>query len=209
MVYDKIWDKIHGSRGWLTYPDHSMVGWVMNTYINGKENKKVRILDFGCGQGTSMIFLAANGGIPRDRIDIEATGLDGSVSALYKLQQNLDAHNLKATVVCSDMAKTPFENGYFDAVIDMVSVCMNSNYIEIYNEVHRILKPGGGFLSKVPSDDCTQKLFENRGHTEFFTKEKIHQALDDKFKLNIWSERIENEAGTQKLNHWIIDGLRL
>lgn len=200
MIFDPVWEKIHSERQWLSVPQEEMVFWVGNYYINGKYTESIRVLDIGCGQGASTFFLAVN--------KLKVTALDGSASALKKLEQSLKEQNLRADLVCGEMSKMAFPDGYFDAVIDIASICMNENCKEIYDEVARVLKPGGGLFSVVPSTDSDKTLFLGKGPITFFEPNQIKLCLMDNFHMSINYKCVEPEDKSKRVSHWLIVAVR-
>jgi ubiquinone/menaquinone biosynthesis C-methylase UbiE len=200
-MIDPVWDHIHASRGWLTYPNQEMTKWVQFHYLlSTKETRKpneIRILDLGCGQGASTIFLANCG--------FDTVAIDGSLSAIVKMKQNLQFHGFSVETVCCDMKSIPYPDEHFDAVIDIVSICHNTNYKDIYNEVFRVLKPGGGLFSAVPAQDTSRDIWEPYGVAVFFSQKMIEEALSEKFLVELSYKTVISFSHNKRLSHWIIE----
>lgn len=144
MSWDPIWEKIHKSREWGRYPSEPLIRFIFQNFPNIQNLEKVRILELGCGVGANLWFLVREG--------IHAYGIDGSSSAISKARQRLDSEcpNWHGELISGDFTKLPYQDNYFDAVIDIESVTHNSfeDSVSIYSEAFRVIKPGGKIFSQ-------------------------------------------------------------
>jgi len=78
-----------------------------------------------------------------------AFGIDGSKEGTRLCLKMLKHWNVSANIVIGDMRFLPYEENYFDAVVDIVSLqhLTFSQHIRVYSEVARVLKPQGHFFS--------------------------------------------------------------
>ena len=76
-------------------------------------------------------------------------GLDGSAIALEQARTRLTSEDLDAEYTHGDAMNMPFEADQFDAVIDIECLYANtkSDTLEIIDEIHRVLRPGGLLFS--------------------------------------------------------------
>ncbi len=76
--------------------------------------------------------------------DFDAFGADFSEAAVDYVRVNLCDQ-----VFCADALDLPYGDAFFDAIIDRCSLQHNapSAIRRIHREVHRVLAPGGRFLS--------------------------------------------------------------
>lgn len=138
-----------------------------------------RSLDMGCGD------------IPRNPFDAdEVFGVDVR-------------ENLEGNIKCADLAldPIPFEDEYFDYITayDFIEhiprvVYINcdtskkpvrrNSFVELMNEVYRVLKPGGLFLSITPAYPHGV-AFRDPTHVNFITDETFPLYFDDQ---NRWSK---------------------
>lgn len=109
------------------------------------------VLDFGCGYGT----LAVN--FPDD---IEYTGIDFSEGMLSFAPEK----SLNVNFVCQDFHDLPFEDKSFDVVVANESL-FYGDVAEAHSEIHRVLKDGGRFYSKMP-------LYQ-----DFFSSDSFNESL--------------------------------
>jgi ubiquinone/menaquinone biosynthesis C-methylase UbiE len=97
-----------------------------------------RVLDLACGHGRHSARLARRG--------FAVTGLDNSAQSLVLARESAP----EAEFVEGDMRELPFEDGSFDAVINMFTAFGYFDHEEedawVLHEVARILRPTGAFL---------------------------------------------------------------
>lgn len=111
-----------------------------------KKNRRLRILDLGCGAGRHQIYIAKQG--------FEAHGTDISETGLYTTKERLKRQRLKAFLVKCDMKMLPYRDSCFDAVICLHTVYHQNlkGIQETLSETRRILRKKGllliNFLSK-------------------------------------------------------------
>jgi ubiquinone/menaquinone biosynthesis C-methylase UbiE len=90
-----------------------------------------RILDIGCGSGSTVELLMQKG--------FQAVGVDHSELLLStKKNQGLDL-----PLVCSWGKSLPVASGYWDAVLSECSLSAMSNLEVVLSECWRVLRPGG------------------------------------------------------------------
>ena len=91
-----------------------------------------RVLDVGCGVGTTAAFL-------QDRFRVAAMGVDASSQLLAEAQKGHPALPL----VRGDGAGLPFASGLFSAVFCECVLSLLENQTRALAEFHRVLCPGG------------------------------------------------------------------
>lgn len=147
--FNPIWEKIFSHRNPSYYPFDNVVSFVFRNYPKDKPKSEINILEVGCGGGNNMLFLAREG--------FNAFGIDGSSQALDIAKKRFREAGLSATFINGDFTDLPFEDGFFDIVIDRCSiVCVNKiNGQKAINQVHRVLLPKGKFFFNPYSDQHT------------------------------------------------------
>jgi len=129
-----------------------------------------RVLDAGCGVGGTVIWLA-------QEYDIQVVGLTNCEShvALATEQARQRGVGDRALFHYGDFMQMPFEENYFDAVLNHETYCYAADKPAYLKEVYRVLKAGGrwqavdGFLTdkKLSERDHTIHADMQRGwHTE-------------------------------------------
>lgn len=96
------------------------------------------VLDAGCGVGGSSIWLAQN----RDCVVTGITPVESQVrDALYNARKQ--SVGKQTSFVLADYTQAPFEEGSFDVVWALESVCHAKQKLAFYQEAARLLRPGG------------------------------------------------------------------
>lgn len=148
--FDNEWEKIHASQEWGKYPSENVIRFIARNYYS-KDRLKTRILDFGCGAGSNTWYLAKEG------FDVYA--FDGSVSAVEKTKKRLKEEKLNGgeNIIVCDALELPYEEEYFDCVIDNAVVYANTyaNINLMYSNIYRILKTDGKLFSVVFTTETT------------------------------------------------------
>jgi len=103
-------------------------------------NKKLKILDLGCGEGHLTGVISQNQ-------DHEVYGLDYSISAIEYANKNFTGIDF----VVADAYQPPYEDNYFDVVI-----CNNiwehvPDPLSLLNQITRVINPGGLLIISTPS----------------------------------------------------------
>ncbi len=101
-----------------------------------------KILDAGCGFGVTDILLSHY--FPESEI----TGIDLSKTLLQHADMLLQKSNVENRVKFkrADVHKIPFENNTFNAVLSINMVHLVDNPVKMFNEIERVLHPGGYLL---------------------------------------------------------------
>ena len=134
-----VWEKQYRERGFNSqreYPNESLIAFVKRNFKSGD-----KILELGCGSGANIWFLGKEGR--------EVYGIDYSETGIEYCKKMLDKWGTKAKLTIGDIKKLPYEDNYFDAIVDVVSVqhLKFSEHLGCLQEVHRCLKRGGKFFS--------------------------------------------------------------
>jgi len=99
-------------------------------------------VDLGSGRGNDVIKLADEVG--------EAGyvyGIDISEGMIAKAQANIQKFEVKnAEIIKAELERLPLEENLVDLIISNCTINHASNKLAVWQEVHRILKPGGRFV---------------------------------------------------------------
>ena len=151
--YIEHWDEKFSSREWGKYPPEELVRFIGRNYKNTQRDE-VRILEVGCGPGANLWFLHREG--------YQVAAIDGSESAVKQAGERLERENsalnsLKADLKTGNFSTLPWDDSSFDVVVDVFAIYANTTSVieQTLAEVHRVLKPGGRFFSKVWGTKCT------------------------------------------------------
>lgn len=104
------------------------------------------------GGGNNTWFLAREG--------FHAFAVDGSKAALSLASRKLRKEKLKADFKQANFMNLPFQDNYFDAVIDEYSTEANtfSDIKTIFREILRVLKPQGKYFGLMLSSECKELM---------------------------------------------------
>ena len=104
-----------------------------------------RLLDVGTGSGLQLRV------IHHLRPNVELYGLDLSAEAIRVARANLQ--DLAVDLRQGSIERTPYDDGFFDVVTCANSMSYWEHPAACFDEIHRILKPGGVALLFEPQKD--------------------------------------------------------
>ena len=181
------WEKIHREKNWGAYPSEHIIRFVARNYYS-RDRQNTKILDFGCGTGANAWYLAREG--------FDTYAFDISESAIKKMLEKFENENLKINAKAMDGLCLDYQDDFFDAVIDNVSIQSNNiNDIKLmYGKVYDMLKVGGKFITVVFNKETTgygtgrevepgtyegikKGLLQGIGYRHFFEKEELFNIL--------------------------------
>ena len=96
-----------------------------------------QVLEISFGTGYLMTQLAAC---------YEAYGLEYNQTFLSMLKDKLTRQGLTAHTCGGDVLDLPFEDGFFDSIINTMAFTAYPDGIRAMSEIHRVLKPGGRLI---------------------------------------------------------------
>jgi len=139
--WDPVWESVFRAQEWGKYPPEHAIRFVARNWYGAPNRKAVRLLDLGCGPGACTWYMAREG--------FSVSAIDGSSTAIERLQARLREEGLSADAQVGDYLGLPWPDATFDGVVDNVSLCCNTyqNCVAAVAEVRRVLKPGARFLS--------------------------------------------------------------
>jgi ubiquinone/menaquinone biosynthesis C-methylase UbiE len=99
-------------------------------------------VDLGCGPGYLVVELA------RQSPDLRVVGVDLADEMLAEGRRNADRSGLGERVAFrhGDAAQIPYPDGSLDLVVSTLSLHHWSEPVAVFDEVARVLRPGGSFL---------------------------------------------------------------
>lgn len=134
------------------------------------KNRKLKILDAGCGPGAALLYLSFFG---------DVTGVDISDEALKFARK-------RGKVKKGDISSLPFEDESFDLVtsLDVLYHQWVKDNTRALFEVKRVLKKGGIFLLREPAYDWFRSSEDIVDFTKHrFTKSEIEKELSKSFNI--------------------------
>lgn len=137
------------------------------------------VLDVGCGTGNFSLKLA--------QLGCEVTGIDMSREMLALAQRKISETELKVVFQYMDVYDLKFPDNHFDGVFSMAAFEFIQEPQRAYNEMFRVLKPGGSLLiGTINLDSKWGELYLSKGsqknsvfkHATFMTMGEL-KGLDD------------------------------
>lgn len=121
--------------------------------------KGEKVLDIGCGTGNFSIKLAEKGA--------EVVGIDVSEPMLAKARKKAENKNLNIKFYKKDVTNLDFADNSFDAVFSMAAVEFIDNLEKAFNEIKRVVKPGGKILlGTITKDSEWGKIYQKQAEKE-------------------------------------------
>ena len=145
-TFDPIWEEKYSSGHMERYPWDSVVSFVFKNLPRDRPRSAVRILEVGCGTGSNLWFASREG--------FNVAGVDGSESAINAAKLRFKEEGLEGDLRVADFTSLPFEDDYFDLVIDRGALlCCGFSMCKLaISEIHRVMKKGGRFFFNPYSD---------------------------------------------------------
>lgn len=104
-----------------------------------------RVLDIGAGYGGSARYLAKELGY--EVVCLNLSEVQNERNRQFNREQGLDD---KIDVVDGNFEELPFKDGEFDVVWCQDAILHSGNRFKVFEEVNRVLKPGGEFIFTDP-----------------------------------------------------------
>jgi SAM-dependent methyltransferase len=139
--WDPAWERVFREQEWGKYPPEHVIRFVARSFYGASDRRAVRLLDLGSGPGACTWFMAREG--------FSVSAIDGSPTAVARLQARLGGEGLAADARVGDFVTLPWPDATFDGVVDNGALCGNRFEAcrAAVEEVRRVLRPGGAFLS--------------------------------------------------------------
>ncbi|HUH59522.1 MAG TPA: class I SAM-dependent methyltransferase [Candidimonas sp.] len=137
---------MHAQR---SYPNEALIQFIASRYFARSitERQHIRVLELGCGSGANLWMLAKEG--------FDVYGLDSSSEALTLAMDHLSSKwGVTASVLQGSFTELPYNDGFFDVVVDVVSLqhlSLTDSSLAL-DEIVRVLRPGGEYFSYRLSD---------------------------------------------------------
>jgi ubiquinone/menaquinone biosynthesis C-methylase UbiE len=165
------WEKISRKKGDLQ-GHFSVLPKIKKAVVVFRNKGYRRILDLACGTGRHALFLAKQG------FELYATDMAGTALKMAREKAgNLGLNNIHFQE--HDMRSIPFADGFFDAAVCTLAIHHGTaaQIQKTVDEIHRVLKPGGTFITDMPSVDTDRRatVQEIEKNTYLF----VHSDMED------------------------------
>jgi ubiquinone/menaquinone biosynthesis C-methylase UbiE len=198
--WNKIWEKVFQTHEWGKYPPEELIRFIAKNFYKTPDREAIRILDLGCGTGACTWYLAREG--------FSAYGMDGSKTAIEKARQRFREDHLKGEFIVGDFIRIPFQDKFFDSVIDVCSIQHNRPRFakEVASEVYRVTKPGGKLFSMLTATGTWKRPSVGQGYVHHYKLSEVKRLFKNFKVLGIEkSERTYNNR-KKKVIHWVVSG---
>ena len=138
----------------------------LRTLVHGK-----RVLDIGCGVGDWCCLSVQYGAATVEGFDIQ--------EEMVKLAKQATSHLDQVHIQVGDVANMPYDDASFDVAISLFVTCNLSPeaYAKHFQELYRVLAPGGEVILLVPTDHCNSRLYTKIGADPATVENDIAQIL--------------------------------
>lgn len=172
-----LWERLHKNPHFCpVYPHDRTIKFVFDNFSKS-EASRFKILDFGCGAGRHLIFLAENG--------YRAYGADVSRQGILVAKQRLWDRKLKAELKILLGDKPAYLDNYFDGIVCFgVLYYLSGKILDVVvPELKRVLKSGG------------KAFFVIRSKKDYRINHSIAIGNGDYKIIGDKESRVGNEAG--------------
>jgi len=218
MVWDEVWEKTFNSQEWGKYPNEELIRFIARNFYKVKDRKIIKILEVGCGPGANIWYLAREG--------FCVYGIDGSITAIKKAKNRLnrEVKDWFGDFRVGDIVTLPFDEQFFDAVIDVECLYCNSikDLDRILDEIKRVLKPKGMFFSLTLATGCwgdetgekvgynayytTEGPMKEKGFARFTSRKDIKEFYGKNFEIVSLYQTIKYFSDIdKKMKEWVIE----
>ena len=189
VIYRSVWDE-DGSVHWGLFDDTTGTDFLKGcenlnrTMVEkGRIDQASKVLDLGCGNGTTAIWLANRSGGNVTGIDLSgvrvANALDKRTTLPEGLQERVSFEKASAT-------ELPFSDGTFTHVWSQAVIYHVPDKRKVISEVYRVLGDGGIMVfddlvrpKREISEDAQTYVYDRLLFDTEFTFESYQQALKD------------------------------
>ena len=220
-MWNNVWEDVFNRQAWGKYPAEPLIRFIAKNYFSS-DRSDINILELGCGPGANLWFFAREG--------FSFFGIDGSASAIQQAAVRLDADcpdwRIRGRIETGDITEISLEDESYNCAVDNECVyCMPfSQSCEIYQNVWRILKPGGklfirtfatdswgyGSGRQIESDyyECTEGPLANKGYSRFTSESQIKILLSPFRQISIEKTSMSHLNQTREVVEWIIEATK-
>lgn len=194
------WDVVHKSREGAKYPDTELVRFMAKNYYVAEDRSRIKVLEIGCGTGANLWYILREGFSP--------TGVDGSEFALKQAMKRFEptyAPLFHLGDILETLRSIPDESR--DVIVDVEAVYANtfSDAKFIYNECHRVLKPGGKMFIKTFADGTEIDALDET-YVRLTKFGEIKPLLSKFSGLSIFKHQRETTKGL--IVEWVIEATK-
>jgi ubiquinone/menaquinone biosynthesis C-methylase UbiE len=204
-IYRSVWDE-DGSVHWGLFDERTGNDFLKacanlnRTMVEkGRIGQDSTVLDLGCGNGTTAIWLAGQSGGRVTGIDLSGVRIDNANATLQQESSEVQARTAFHKASATDL---PFEEGAFTRAWSQATIYHVPDKEAVLREVYRVLAPGGAFVF----DDLTKPNPEIGEDARKYVYDRL--LYDTDFSFNSYQEALK-DAGFQVVEaHDLSDHLK-
>lgn len=223
MSWDPVWENVYRSRAWGQYPGEDVIRFVKRRFSQAVDASAVRVLEVGCGSGANLWFMAREG--------LCVHGVDRSETAVRLARERLDREctgwrDCGAKVELGDLLALPYEDGYFDFVLDVVAVCYCGfeEAQSAYAELARVTKRGGSLFSRTFARGCwgegtgepagrggwvcAEGPLKELGATRFTDAGEVPELFRGWSLASVEHSMLTMDGGRHEIRHLLVEGTK-
>ena len=131
--------------------------------------------------------------------DADITCLDYSEDMLVQAKAKFEVNHIEQVkTIQGDVGNLPFDNDTFDIVLSMNGFHAFPDKEKAYDEVYRVLKPGGKFIScfyicgqSMISDTLVKYVLSKKGWftPPFETRDSLRARLEKNYKIELYESK--------------------
>ncbi len=173
----KIWENQYkAGKQIMSYPYGELPSYIFKKYGKHTNKSTLKVLEVGSGTGNNLWFFAREG--------FQTYGIEISKTGVQTAKILLKDEALKAKIICGSFTNlSEFEDNFFDLVLDRHALysVSSADFSRALDEIYRVLKKGGHFLSFMYSDEseCIRygKKIEDNTYNNFTKGPFVHSGM--------------------------------
>ena len=190
-IYQTVWDE-DGSVHWGLFDDSTGVDFLracanLNRIMvdKGRIGQDSRVLDLGCGNGTTAIWLAGHSGGRVTGIDLSGVRVDNALNKRADqeppLQERLAFEKASAT-------ELPFSDDTFTHVWSQAVIYHVPDKRKVLSEAYRVLAPGGIMVF----DDLVRPKREITPDAQTYVYDRL--LFDTEFSFQSYQQALKDQG---------------
>ena len=186
-IYRAVWDE-DGSVHWGYFDDTTGTDFLKGCanldrimVEKGGIDTEARVLDLGCGNGTTAIWLAKNTGCHATGIDLSGVRIDNAKADRERQEPALRERLAFEKASATDL---PFSEGRFNRVWSQAVIYHVPDKRTVLKEVYRVLEKGGIFVF----DDLLKPHREVSADAQTYVYDRL--LFDTEFSFESYQEAL-------------------
>ena len=190
-IYRAVWDE-DGSVHWGYFDESTGTDFLKGCanldrimVEKGGIDATTRVLDLGCGNGTTAIWLARHSGCHATGIDLSGVRIDNAKAARDRQEEGLRD---RLAFEKASATELPFPDGSFSRVWSQAVIYHVPDKRAVLREVHRVLEDGGIFVF----DDLVKPKQEVSPESQRFVYDRL--LYDTEFSFESYQDALSGQG---------------